>query len=51
MVVVNVEFIELALLISVRKGRARWLISLHDVLFGGQKENEEDLYEREDRAI
>ena len=44
---VNVEFIELGLLISARKGRARWLLTLHDVLFGGKNENDEDRYERE----
>src|SRR5262249_34135765 len=43
---VDVEFIELGLIISERRGRARWLLSLHDVLFGTAPETEEDRSER-----
>jgi GT2 family glycosyltransferase/glycosyltransferase involved in cell wall biosynthesis len=34
--IVQIEYMELAALAALRRGRARWLLTLHDVYLGGQ---------------
>jgi len=46
--IVQIEYMELAALGALRRGRARWLLSLHDVYLGGRPEDTaSDRFQRE----